>query len=151
MNCILTLERLKKTYHGKTVLNVDHMEIEEGKITAVIGPSGAGKTTLLSIINGLEKPDEGRVIFRGEEFSANRNYSAAAVKQMAMVFQKPVMFKTTVYNNIAYGLRTRNIKRVSSAKGSGKRLPGWGFQTCFSRKRSPCPEGNPDVFLSQEQ
>jgi tungstate transport system ATP-binding protein len=134
MNYILTLERLKKSYHGKTVLDVDHMEIEEGKITAVIGPSGAGKTTLLSIINGLERPDEGRVIYRGEEFSSNHNYSAAAVKQMAMVFQKPVMFKTTVYKNIAYGLKTRNLKKDIISKRIEEAASWMGLSDLLQQK-----------------
>lgn len=134
MNCILTLEQLKKSYHGKTVLNVDHAEIEEGKITAVIGPSGAGKTTLLSIVNGLEKPDEGKVVFKGEEFSANRNYSAAAVKQMAMVFQKPVMFKTTVYNNIAYGLKARNINKSIISKRIEEAASWMGLSDLLQQK-----------------
>lgn len=111
MSYILTAEGLKKSYEGKTVLDIDHMKIEEGKITAIIGPSGSGKTTLLSVINGLSKPDEGKVMFRDDAFSATRNYSASTIKKMAMVFQKPVMFNTSVYQNIAYGLKMRKFRK----------------------------------------
>lgn len=111
MKSILEAENLKKIYHGKSVLDVDRLSIKEGRITAIIGPSGAGKTTLLSILNGIEKPEEGRVLFNEEEHSASRNYSPDSVQKMAMVFQKPVMFNTTVYHNITYGLKIRKMKQ----------------------------------------
>jgi tungstate transport system ATP-binding protein len=110
MNTILKAINLKKNYNGKTVLKISDLEIETGKITAIIGPSGAGKTTLLSLINGVERPDEGKIIFEGEELSATSEYSKEAIKRMAMVFQKPVMFNTTVYKNIVYGLKVRKIE-----------------------------------------
>lgn len=109
MNKILEVVNLKKNYNGKNVLNVNNFEVSTGQITAIIGPSGAGKTTLLSIINGIEKPDDGKIIFEGEELSATSGFSKEATKRMAMVFQKPVMFNTTVYKNIVYGLKLRKI------------------------------------------
>ncbi len=111
MNSILKAESLKKSYNGKLVLDISALEIEAGKITAIIGPSGAGKTTLLSLINAMERPDSGKILFGDEEFSATANYSQDAVKRMAMVFQKPVMFNTTVFNNIAYGLKIRKLHK----------------------------------------
>jgi len=110
MSSIVRAKDLKKIYNGRTVLDIDDLEIEEGKITAIIGPSGAGKTTLLSLINGIERPDAGSVFFGGEEISPESRCSIETARRMAMVFQKPVMFNTTVYNNIAYGLKIRNMK-----------------------------------------
>jgi tungstate transport system ATP-binding protein len=109
MNKILKVMNLKKNYNGKNVLSINNLEIEAGKITAIIGPSGAGKTTLLSIINGIEMPDEGKIIFESEELSATSGFTKETSKRMAMVFQKPVMFNTTVYKNIAYGLKVRKV------------------------------------------
>ncbi len=108
---ILTVENITKIYNGKTVLDIPSLEIEEGKITAIIGPSGAGKSTLLSLINGIEKPDTGKIIFEGEENSRVSSYSPEGFRRMALVFQKPVMFNTSVYNNIAYGLKVRKLAK----------------------------------------
>lgn len=114
---ILKIENLTKTYRGKTVLDIPKLNIEAGKITAIIGPSGAGKSTLLALINGIEKPDTGSIIFEDEECSRNRSYSPAAIRRMALVFQKPIMFNASVYDNIAYGLKVRKMdKAVISAK-----------------------------------
>lgn len=111
MTNILEIRNLKKTYQGRTVLNIESLNIEEGKITVLVGPSGAGKSTLLSILNGMEKPDEGSVLFQGEEFSKEKAYSNNTYKKMAMVFQKPIMFNTSVYKNIAYGLKIRKVTK----------------------------------------
>jgi tungstate transport system ATP-binding protein len=108
---ILKIDNLTKAYNGKTVLNIPKLSIEAGKITAIIGPSGAGKSTLLTLINGIEKPDTGCIYFEDEEYSRNKTCSPAAIRRMAMVFQKPVMFNTTVYNNIAYGLKVRRLNK----------------------------------------
>ncbi|MEI7885331.1 MAG: phosphate ABC transporter ATP-binding protein [Clostridia bacterium] len=113
---ILTIENLKKTYGAKTVLAIPSLSIENNKITAIIGPSGAGKSTLLSIINGLEKPTEGKIVFQKEEFSASKQYSQSTRRAMAMVFQKPLMFNTSVYKNIAYGLQMRREKKRTIAQ-----------------------------------
>ena len=110
MSILVEALNLKKSYNGKNVLYIKNLEIETGKITAIIGPSGAGKTTLLSLINGIERPDDGKIIFEGEELSFSNSYSKEAIKRMAMVFQKPVMFNTSVYKNIAYGLKIRGIE-----------------------------------------
>jgi tungstate transport system ATP-binding protein len=111
MKPIITAFQLKKKYDGKSVLDIDNFEVEEGRITAVIGPSGSGKTTLLSIMNGIERPDGGKVVFKGSEFSETSSYGKEAVMSMSMVFQKPVMFNTSVFNNIAYGLRARKMDK----------------------------------------
>jgi len=68
-------------------------------VLCVIGPSGCGKTTLLRIIDGLTRPDSGRVLFDGKEIAGPR-------RDVAMVFQHFGLFPwKTVYENVAYGLR----------------------------------------------
>ena len=109
---ILKMENLTKSYNGKMVLSIPKLAIEAGKITAIIGPSGAGKTTLLSLINGIEKPDAGTICFEDEIYSKSRSCSPAAIRRMALVFQKPVMFNTSVYDNMAYGLKVRKLSKV---------------------------------------
>jgi NitT/TauT family transport system ATP-binding protein len=75
------------------------LEIRPNEILCVIGPSGCGKTTLLRIIDGLTRPDDGRVLADGEEITRPR-------RDLAMVFQHFGLFPwKTVYDNVAYGLR----------------------------------------------
>jgi NitT/TauT family transport system ATP-binding protein len=77
------------------------LEIHPNEVLCVIGPSGCGKTTLLRIIDGLTRPDRGRVLADGEEITRPR-------EDLAMVFQHFGLFPwKTVYDNVAYGLRVR--------------------------------------------
>src|SRR6185436_6558310 len=56
---ILVADNMVKTFGGLTAVDVDHVEIERGSITALIGPNGAGKTTFFNLITGFDKPDKG--------------------------------------------------------------------------------------------
>jgi len=86
-----------------------------GKITTLLGPSGSGKTTLLRILAGLDNPTKGTIAYEGKTITdSERNF----LRQKAtMVFQKSVFFDTTVYKNIAYGLKLGDYsKEVISEK-----------------------------------
>ena len=77
------------------------LEVRPNEVLCIIGPSGCGKTTLLRIIDGLTRPDRGRVLADGEEITCPR-------RDLAMVFQHFGLFPwKTVYDNIAYGLRVQ--------------------------------------------
>jgi len=114
---VIKLNNLKKIYDGITVLDIEELEFETGKITAIIGPSGSGKSTMLSVINGITKPDTGSVSFEDYEFSpGSKTYPQDKRRKMAMIFQKPVLFNTSVFNNIAYGLAARKISKEEISK-----------------------------------
>ena len=87
------------------------MEFEEGSTTCIVGQNGVGKTTLLRILNMLEKPDSGEVIYNGSSFRDSR---IALQRRMTMVMQNSVMFNTSVFNNITYGLRVRGETKMKS-------------------------------------
>jgi tungstate transport system ATP-binding protein len=71
---------------------------------AIVGASGSGKTTLLKILAGLETPSSGEVLLDGKK----TDQSELRMKS-TMVFQKTVIFNTTVFDNVAYGLRIRSL------------------------------------------
>ena len=63
---ILVADDVRRTFGGLTAVEVDHLEIQRGAITALIGPNGAGKTTLFNLLTGFDRPDSGRWTFDGE-------------------------------------------------------------------------------------
>ncbi len=81
------------------------LDLRGGECHALVGPNGAGKTTLLRVVAGLLAPTSGQVYLRGEPISADD--LATLRDAVTMVFQRPVLFGTTVFKNVAYGLRAR--------------------------------------------
>ncbi|NIM46320.1 MAG: ATP-binding cassette domain-containing protein [Nitrososphaeria archaeon] len=83
---LLTVRSATKRFGGVTAVDRCSMDLEEGEILGLIGPNGAGKTTLLNVINGVYKPEEGEVIFRGEKISGLKPHEVAK-KGVGRTFQ----------------------------------------------------------------
>jgi len=66
---ILSISGITKHFGGITVLDGIDMEIEQGKLYQLIGPNGSGKTTLINVVSGLLKPDNGKIIFDGNDIT----------------------------------------------------------------------------------
>ena len=105
---MLGLVNIYHRYSNNEVLKNINLEIEKGEVFALIGPTGAGKTTLLRLMNLLETPVSGNIHFANEDVTrAARHQRLELRRRMAFVLQKPVVFKTSVYDNIACGLKWR--------------------------------------------
>jgi len=106
-------ESLTKFYGHKKVLTDVSLKIDEGKINVVLGPNGSGKTTLLRLLNLLEMPNGGKLFYDDQEFDFAKisGKKLKLSRRMAMVTQNPVMFNTTIFENVAYGLRVRGEKK----------------------------------------
>ncbi len=74
---MLQVNSVTKRFGGLTAVRAVSLELKEGEILGLIGPNGAGKTTLFNIINGIYKPDEGRVLFKGTDVTGLRPYQVA--------------------------------------------------------------------------
>ena len=104
-------------YYGNYHANKDiNMEIERNKITALIGSSGCGKSTLLRSLNRMNDlvPNcrvLGTVLLEGEDIYRSMDINLLR-KRVGMVFQKPSPFAMSIYDNIAYGLKTHGIKNI---------------------------------------
>lgn len=100
---ILQVENLTKRFGGLVAVNEVSFELPEGQILGLIGPNGAGKTTLFNAINGVYPPEEGRVVFRGEETTGIKTYEMAH-RGMARTHQivKPLN-ELTVRENVMVG------------------------------------------------
>lgn len=100
----IAIENLSKAYGQFPALKPTSLQLETGKLVALLGPSGSGKTTLLRLIAGLEFPDTGEILFRGEAVTGKNAYE----RQAGFVFQHYALFThMTVFENIAFGLRVR--------------------------------------------
>ena len=109
---VYCLERVSKAYGSREVLCVDSLEIRQGEIFGVVGPSGAGKSTLLRLLDFLESPTSGQLHFRNC-YSSNGSRAPLDVRRrMTMVFQRPVLLNTSVYGNVAYGLKIRGDRQL---------------------------------------
>jgi tungstate transport system ATP-binding protein len=108
-NILLHVENLLVRRGGVTVLDIPALDLFSGQVLALIGPNGAGKSTLLLTLAGLLKPARGSLLFRGEKIG---NGGFDYRRHIAMVFQEPLLFDTTVFENVATGLKIRGVGRV---------------------------------------
>lgn len=104
---------------------------------ALVGPNGSGKTTLLKILALIQKPSQGEVYFCGERVT-DKNIEQMRMES-TMVFQRNILFDTTVYKNVAYGLKIRNMpkKEIDEEVRRVARLVGLeGFEDRYAKKLS---------------
>ena len=104
---------LYQRYGGRDILKNINIQVERGEVFALIGPTGAGKTTLLRLFDLLDPPTSGRIYFDGIDVTESGRKKVEARRRMAFVLQKPIVFNRSVYENIAYGLKLRGIKKDS--------------------------------------
>lgn len=104
-NAILKLENVTKSFDDKMILNNLNLEIGKNEFVTLLGPSGCGKTTTLRIIGGFEMPDQGRVMFEGQDITR----MSPDKRHINTVFQKYSLFShMSVAENIAFGLKLKN-------------------------------------------
>ncbi len=104
VNVNLQIVDLEKKYQDVKALKSVSLNLQGNKIIVFLGVNGAGKTTLMRIVAGLEDPDHGQIFFN------NHNMNSKKLRNLAtLVFQKTAMFSMSVYDNLAYGLKIRNV------------------------------------------
>jgi tungstate transport system ATP-binding protein len=129
---IIEIKNLEVERGGITILNVPSFLIQEGEILSLIGPNGAGKTTLLQTLSYLLKPFRGEIFFRGKKVETNHSVLEYR-RKLAMVFQEPLLFNTTVFNNVASGLKIRGMKRGEIRDRAMKQLERFGISHLSDR------------------
>ncbi|MDR3170201.1 MAG: ABC transporter ATP-binding protein [Treponema sp.] len=107
---LIEINKVRKTFpqnEGQDIVVLDDVELrfEPGEFISLIGPSGCGKSTLLRLIAGLAQTDSGKLFLDGEEITKPGF-------ERGLVFQDPTLFPwMTIYENIAYGPRSRGVYR----------------------------------------
>ncbi|RMS20178.1 Peptide ABC transporter ATP-binding protein [Pseudomonas coronafaciens pv. garcae] len=100
----IEVRNVSKNFNAFKALNNISLDIQSSELVALLGPSGCGKTTLLRIIAGLETPDDGSIVFHGEDVSGHD----VRDRNVGFVFQHYALFRhMTVFDNVAFGLRMK--------------------------------------------
>lgn len=113
---VLEFRGVTKRFGSLAAVDQVGFEIAAGEIFTLLGPSGCGKTTTLRLIAGLEEPDGGEILVKGQPVAAPRQgiYLAPDKRQMGMVFQSYAIWPhLTVFENVAFPLRVRREPHVS--------------------------------------
>ena len=106
---LFEIKNMTKIYGDRTVLDLQELVFEKGLIYALLGPNGSGKTTLLDIMSLLSPPTKGTIRYDGYTIDFCLNNLTALRREIVMVHQNPVLFSTTVYKNLEFGLKIRGI------------------------------------------
>jgi molybdopterin-binding protein len=126
---LLTVEKISKAFSGFEINNVS-FDIQMGQYFVLLGASGTGKSVLLEIIAGLTYPDAGRIFLNGKDITDEKIQK----RNISMVFQNSTLFPhMTVYDNIAYPLRTSPAKSQIQ-KRVGKLAEDLGVTNFLRRK-----------------
>lgn len=102
---LLTVDDLSLVIDDKQILQQLSFSVAEGSITSMIGPSGAGKSSLLRCLNGLLTAWSGRVTFDGQDVRRRRGGWEKLRREVGLIAQKPVVFRTSIRSNVCFGIQ----------------------------------------------
>ena len=112
---MLVIDHVKKTFGGLTAVDVEHLEIPSGVITALIGPNGAGKTTLFNLLTGFDTPDTGTWSFMGTSLSGVPSFKVAQMGQVRTFQLTKALSLLTVIENMKLGAKGQSGESIFRA------------------------------------
>lgn len=115
---ILVADNVTRQFGGLTAVNVEHLEIPRGLITALIGPNGAGKTTMFNLLTGFDEPNSGSWTFDGKDLAGVAPYKVARMGMIRTFQLTKALSLLTVIDNMRLGAQDQ---------------PGEGFIQSFLR------------------
>jgi molybdopterin-binding protein len=107
---LLEARDIKVIYGNRKILDVPSVQVAANRVLAIIGPNGSGKTTLLLCLSLLLKPTSGKILYNGQLVPDGISIMRMR-RRFAVAFQEPLLLNTTVWNNVALGLRLRGFKQ----------------------------------------
>ncbi|UPK73303.1 ABC transporter ATP-binding protein [Nocardioidaceae bacterium SCSIO 66511] len=112
---ILVVDNVVRRFGGLTAVDVDHVEVPRGKITALIGPNGAGKTTFFNLLTGFDRPDTGTWTFKGQDLAGVPAYKVARLGMVRTFQLTKVLAKLPVMENMRLAATDQRGERFWSA------------------------------------
>jgi len=112
---IIIANNITRTFGGLTAVQVEHLEIPRGAITALIGPNGAGKTTLFNLLTGFDKPDTGEWTFDGQGISGIPAFKVARKGQVRTFQLTKALGLLTVLDNMKLGAKGQSGESLARA------------------------------------
>jgi len=139
MSALVEIRDLLVRREKRVALEIEYLNIEKGRVMALVGPNGAGKSTLLLVLARLIKPERGEILINGRPAAGLRDREYR--RRIGLVMQDPLLLNVSVYDNIAIGLRFRHISRPESTR----RVEAWverlGIQHLKTRKAATLSGG----------
>lgn len=112
-NYVIELKNITKSFGDNVILKDFDFKVKKDEFLTILGPSGCGKTTILRLIGGFEEPDQGQILFNGEDITDKEAYE----RRINTVFQKYALFPhMNVFDNIAFGLKIKKMDKNTIKK-----------------------------------
>ena len=163
---MIEIENINKSYGSLQVLRDVCVDIHQGEVVSIVGPSGAGKTTLLQIIGTLDRPDSGSIIFNGTDVLKLKGRELAHFRNrnIGFVFQfHQLLPEFTALENVAMPALLGGTKQSEAYKRAGELLQYMGLSERINHKPAQLSGGesqrvavaralinNPSVILADE-
>ena len=163
---MIEIENINKSYGSLQVLRDVCVDIHQGEVVSIVGPSGAGKTTLLQIIGTLDRPDSGSIIFNGTDVLKLKGRELAHFRNrnIGFVFQfHQLLPEFTALENVAMPALLGGTKQSEAYKRAGELLQYLGLSERINHKPAQLSGGesqrvavaralinNPSVILADE-
>jgi branched-chain amino acid transport system ATP-binding protein len=112
---IVTIDNVSRKFGGLVAVDVEHLEIPRGAITALIGPNGAGKTTLFNLLTGFDKPDTGTWNFAGKSLAGIPAFKVAQMGQVRTFQLTKALSLLTVLQNMKLGAKDQRGEKLMYA------------------------------------
>ncbi|MEJ2695693.1 MAG: ATP-binding cassette domain-containing protein [Candidatus Sulfobium sp.] len=125
MALVLKIEDLWKAYPGSDVLRGCNVSFDRRGVYVLTGPNGSGKSTFLRLCALLEEPDRGNINYLNDGLSLGKDI--ALKRRITLVLPKAGIFNSSVFGNMAYGLKVRGVKKSEIAERVDRCLESFGL------------------------
>jgi tungstate transport system ATP-binding protein len=116
VSALLVIESLRKRYGGRELFDIGRFTLDAATAYVLTGMNGAGKSTLLRVLGGLERAEIDSMRFECDDVLRMHPYPRALREAIVYVHQHPILFSTSVADNIGYGLQVRGVPKEEAAR-----------------------------------